>query len=282
MDYQASRNGRIMRTGGPEDAERTVLCLPGGMCAAAFFDDLLSEPAVAGGDVRLVATTLPGFGGVPAPGGFDFSVEAHAELAGSLARELGCDAVLGHSFGANVAIEMAAAGHFEGHLILLSPAFSREDESKALAMINRIGYVPGLRTAVDAIVFRNLPRMLAGEVPAERVQALAAEMALCERKDVRLAIRRFFEYLDRHGTVAGRLCRSGARAEVVFGDSDEIGLTAAERRALESCPTTRLHLVPDCGHMVMNRQPEWVAELIADVLTGGSSSAPDRPHERQA
>lgn len=53
--------------------------------------------------------------------------------------------------------------------------------------------------------------------------ALAAEMARADRNDVRLTTRRYFEYLDRYGTLAGRLCRSGVRAEVVFGENDEVG-----------------------------------------------------------
>jgi pimeloyl-ACP methyl ester carboxylesterase len=85
MEYQASGNGTIMRAGGPDRAERTVLCLPGGLCTAAFFDDLFAEPAIEHGDVRLLATTLPGFGGVPLPTGFDASVESHAERAANLA-----------------------------------------------------------------------------------------------------------------------------------------------------------------------------------------------------
>jgi pimeloyl-ACP methyl ester carboxylesterase len=280
MEYQASGNGTIMRAGGPDRAERTVLCLPGGLCTAAFFDDLFAEPAIEHGDVRLLATTLPGFGGVPLPTGFDASVESHAERAANLAREAGCDTVLGHSFGANVAIEMAAAGHFDGRLILLSPSFSREDESRALAILNGIGYVPGIRAVVDAIVFRSLSKMLDGNVPAERVDALASEMARSDRKDVRLTTRRYFEYLDRHGTLVGRLCRSGISAEVVFGDADDVGLTAGERGALESCPTTRLHVVPDCGHMIMNQRPDWVAELISTVALEGATHAAAAPRSR--
>ena len=113
--------------------------------------------------------------------------------------------------GANTAIEMAAGGHFDGPLILLSPSFSREDESTALGVINRIGYVPGLRSVVYALMFRSFPKMLADGVPADRVAPLAAEMAKNDRGDVRTSLRRYFEYIDRHGTVAGRLCRSGSR-----------------------------------------------------------------------
>src|SRR4051795_6516188 len=106
MQYETSTDGKILRAGGADDPRYRVLCLPGGLCTAAFYDDLLATPALATGGVRAFATTLPGFGGVPFPPGFDASVETHAAYAGALARDLECDAVVGHSFGANVAIEM--------------------------------------------------------------------------------------------------------------------------------------------------------------------------------
>ena len=56
---------------GPEDADCTVLLLPGGWCTAVFYQELMAEPALAG--IRLVAVTLPGNGGTPAPQ--DMSVE---------------------------------------------------------------------------------------------------------------------------------------------------------------------------------------------------------------
>ena len=272
MEYETSTDGKVLRAGGADDPRYRVLCLPGGLCTAAFYDDLLATPALATGGIRAIATTLPGFGGVPFPPGFDASVEAHAAFAGNLARELGCDAVVGHSFGANVAIEMAAGGHFVGHLILLAPTFSPEDEMKGLEMFNRIGYVPVLRSLVTALLFRSFPKMLKGQVPDDRVDRLAAEMASSDRSDIRTNLRRSYEHLYKHGTLAGRLCRSGAQAEVVFGEDDEVGMTPAERSALESCPTTRLHYVPDCGHMLPNQKPEWVAELI--VATVATSARP--------
>ena len=266
MEYETSTNGKVLRAGGADDPRYRVLCLPGGLCTAAFYDDLLATPALATGGVRAFATTLPGFGGVPFPAGFDASVEAHAAFAANLARELGCDAVVGHSFGANVAIEMAGGGHFDGHLILLAPTFSAEDEMKGLETFNRIGYVPVLRSLATALLFRSFPKMLKGHVPDDSVDRLAAEMASSARSDIRTNLRRSYEHLYKHGTLAGRLCRSGVQAEVVFGEDDEVGLTPAERSALEACPTTRLHFVPDCGHMLPNQKPEWVAELIVHTV----------------
>ena len=43
-------------------------------------------------------------------------------------------------------------------------------------------------------------------------------------------------------------------------------MTPAERSTLEACPTTRLHFVPNCGHMLPNQKPDWVAELIVDTV----------------
>jgi len=277
MEYETSTNGKVLRAGGADDPRYRVLCLPGGLCTAVFYDDLLAAPALAAGGVRAFATTLPGFGGVPFPAGFDASPEAHATYAGALARELGCDAVVGHSFGANVALEMAAGGHFDGPVILLAPTFSAEDEMKGLETFNRINYVPGLRSLAMALMFRSFPKMLAGAVPDGRVEQLAAEMASNDRSDIRINLRRSYQYLYKHGTLAGRLCRSGVRTEVVFGEDDEVGLTPAERSTLEACPTTRLHFLPNCGHMLPNQVPDRVAELILETL-----AAPGTPPPRVA
>ena len=273
MEYETNTNGKVLRAGGANDPRHRVLCLPGGLCTAAFYDELLATPALASGGVRAFATTLPGFGGVPFPAGFDATPEAHAAYAGALARDLDCDAVVGHSFGANIALEMAAGGHFHGPLILLAPTFSPEDEMKGLEAFYRIGYVPGLRSLVTALVFRSFPKMLAGEVPEDRVERLAAEMASNDRSDIRTNLRRWYRYAYRHGSLVGRLCRAGVRAEVVYGEHDEVGLTPAERSALESCPTTRLQFVPDCGHMLPNQKPEWVAALIVDTVSAARPTA---------
>ena len=276
MEYETSTNGHVLRAGGADDPHYRVLCLPGGLCTAAFYDDLLAAPALVTGGIRAFATTLPGFGGVPFPPGFDASVEAHAAFAANLARQLGCDAIVGHSFGANVAIEMAGGGHFDGHLILLAPTFSAEDEVKGLETFNRIGYVPILRSLATALLFRSFPKMLKGQVPDDSVHRLAAEMASSNRSDIRTTLRRSYEHLYKHGALAGRLCGSGVQAEVVFGEDDEVGLTPVERSALEACPTTRLHFVPDCGHMLANQKPDWVAELIVQTVASSTRPAPLR------
>ena len=113
-------DGWLIREQGPRDATHSVLLLPGALCSSVFYDDLLSEPALADASLRFVATTLPGFGGTTPP--TDVSMENYARLAGRLAADVGCDVVVGHSLGANVALEMVAAGEFRGPVVLISPS----------------------------------------------------------------------------------------------------------------------------------------------------------------
>jgi pimeloyl-ACP methyl ester carboxylesterase len=96
--------GWVLHESVPESADHTVLLLPGALCTAAFYDDLLAEPSMSKAPIRFVATTVPGFGGTAPPE--DMSMESYSKLAGQLASDLGCDAVVGHSLGANIALEM--------------------------------------------------------------------------------------------------------------------------------------------------------------------------------
>jgi len=59
------------RESGPGNARHTALLLPGGLCTAVQYEELMAEPLLA--DVRMIAVTAPGMGGTPAPQ--DLSIE---------------------------------------------------------------------------------------------------------------------------------------------------------------------------------------------------------------
>src|SRR5437870_13168477 len=90
---------------GPPQAERTVLRLPGGLCGAGSYAEVMAQPSLAG--VQLVAATLPGHSGAPPPD--DYSIENYARLTSELATNVGADVVVGFSMGATVALEMVAS-----------------------------------------------------------------------------------------------------------------------------------------------------------------------------
>lgn len=243
---------------GPADAAHTVLLLPGGMCTAAFYQDVMDQPSLAG--VRLVAATLPGFGGTEPPE--DLSLGNYARLAAELAGEHGCDAVVGHSFGANVALEMAVSAGFTGPLVLLAPSLSRGDASMALRVLNQLGKVAGHLPFVAAL--KALAPALKREVAPERHAALAAEILKNDPRVNRRQVRAYLRHLDGHG--AGPLCESGVPAWLVFGEKDDVGLTDGERSALEACDRTKVVMVPGAGHMTLTSHPTVVADTLLEAL----------------
>src|SRR4051812_16727953 len=128
-----------LREAGPLDAEHTVLLLPGGMCSAASYAEVMAEPALA--RMRLVAATLPGHAGAPPPD--DYTVENYGRLAADLATKVGADVVVGFSMGATVALEMIASGGFTGPTVLLGISLSAKDEPAFFRALVRLGGVLG-------------------------------------------------------------------------------------------------------------------------------------------
>jgi pimeloyl-ACP methyl ester carboxylesterase len=238
--------GRIIHEQGPQDATHAVLLLPGGLCSSVWYDDLLAEPALVEASLRFVATTLPGFAGTPPIG--DARFEAWAEHAAKLAAELNCDVVVGHSLGANVALEMVATKAFNGPVVLISPALSREDDATFLYALDR-----------GAVVFGHLPFALMltmigpamkKEVPPARRDVLVADLKNNDPRSRRRQMRAYFEYLDRHGSLAKRLCDAGVPAWVSFGEHGDTGLNRGRTPRPRSMPARHSRDHPGDGARV--------------------------------
>jgi pimeloyl-ACP methyl ester carboxylesterase len=260
------RLGWLLYESGPEVAEHTVLLLPGALASAAFYDDLIAEPSLRRASVRFAATTLPGFGGTEALD--DVSIENYARVAGSLAADLGCEAVVGHSLGANIALEMVASGAFKGSVVLLSPSLSREDESKfprALDVLSRVlGHLP------YSLMLRLIGPAMKSSLPPARRDALIAELRNNDPRFLRRQTRGYLAYLDRHGSLVSRLGDAGVSTRIVFGERDDIGITDDERKALAEYPHVTIVEIANAGHFTLNEQPGQIAELVLDAL--GSQS----------
>ena len=89
--HSADRKAWELLISGPEDAERSVLLLPGGANAARSYDLVMADPALSG--VRQVATTLPGMAGAPVTD--EVSIPEMAHRAGEMAKDNACDVVVG-------------------------------------------------------------------------------------------------------------------------------------------------------------------------------------------
>jgi pimeloyl-ACP methyl ester carboxylesterase len=255
------------RDSGPLDAEHTVLLLPGGMCTAMSYEELMAEPRLAG--VHLVAVTLPGHGGTPPPD--DLRMENYARLTSELADHLGCDAVVGFSLGANVALEMVGSGGFAGPVVLLAPSFSRADEAVFLRILDRLARVFG------RLPYKVMLKMVGQVVkdsplPADRLEALVGELRKNDPRVMRNTIHAYLRYFDHYGSVASRLGESGVPAWVVHGETGDGGITDAERRTLEAFALVTLITIPGGSFFMPNEEPALIAGFVLDALERASAS----------
>jgi len=245
---------------GPAGAERTVLLLPGGMCSARSYAELMAEPSLAA--YRLVAATLPGHCGTAPPE--DFGTEHYAQIASELAREVGADVVVGFSMGAMVAYEMAVSGAFGGPLVLLGASLSSPDEPAFFHGIVRLTSVLGALPV--AVLKKGASSMVKkSAVSPERRAELKSDFARNDVHDVRKALQAYTHWLAGDDGRARRLCDSGVQAWVVHAEKGDGGLTDDERSVLEACP--RVHVVTIPGHVFFlpNDVPGQIANVIVDA-----------------
>jgi len=254
------------REAGRADAERTVLLLPGGMCSASSYAEVMAQPSLA--ETRLVAVTLPGQVGAPALG--IYSIEDHARHVARLASDVGASVVVGFSNGANVAVEMVVSGGFTGPVVLLGASLSAKDEPAFFRAIVRSTAVLGnlpmkVLAAGAASMVKRIP------VSAERHSELRADFRRNNPQDIRLGLREYLRWLQRGNGRAERLCRTGVPMWIVHAEKGDGGLSADERRILETCPSAQVVTIPGAVYFLPNEIPEQVAALILDALASVDS-----------
>ena len=246
---------------GPADAEHTVLLLPGGMCSARSYAEVMAESSLA--NIRLLAVTLPGHAGAPPPK--DFSTESYARITAELAKNSAVDVVVGFSMGAMVAYEMVVSGAFSGPVVLLGSSLSPADEPAVFRAIIRLGSILG--TLPFAVLKKGAMSMVKqAPVPPERRAELKADFARNNTRDLRRGLQAYLRWLRRDDAPARRLCEAGVPVWVVHAEKGDGGLTQHERTTLEECPHVRI--VTFQGHVFLlpNEVPDRIADLIVQAL----------------
>jgi len=249
-------------TSGPEEADRSVLLLPGGANAARSFNLVMAEQALSG--VRLVATTLPGMAGAPLSD--DVSVPALARRAGELAKEQGCDVVVGFSHGATVALEMLLSGHFQGPVVLLGISLTTEVESGFFRRVVRASQAVG--SWPMAILFRLMPLMAkSAKTPDAHKRELIEDFKQNRAGDSVRVCGEYLDYIAADTDYAARVAESGSPVWVVHAEKGDGGLTDAERDTLQAAPNVTLVTVPGSVFLLPDEVPDQVAAVIATALS---------------
>ncbi len=238
-----------------------MLLLPGGMCGAGSYAEVMAEPALAG--TRLIAATLPGHAGAPPPD--DYSVESYARLATELATKVGADVLVGFSMGASVAVEMVTSGTFTGPVVLLGVSLSPKDEPaffRGIVHLTRV--LGGLPCTVLAKGAASMVKRSA--LPAERRRELQADFRKNVPQDVMRGLREYVRWLHRHERRAERLCRADVPTWIVHAEKGDGGLTEDERRTLEACPHADVVTIPGAVFFLPNEVSARVADVIVEAM----------------
>jgi pimeloyl-ACP methyl ester carboxylesterase len=254
-----------IREAGPLDAEHTVLLLPGGLCSAGSYAEVMAQPALA--TTRLVAATLPGHAGAPAPD--DYTVENYARLTSELATRVGADVVVGFSMGGSVALEMVASGGFRGPVVLLGISLSAKDEPAFFRALIRLGGVLG--SLPGAVLAKGAASMVK-RIPAsaERQDELRDDFRKNISQHTTQGLREYVRWLGRHEDPAGRLCQAGVPTWIVHAEKGDGGLTDTERRTLEACQDVHLVTIPGNVFFLPNGAPERIADVILEAARRGA------------
>lgn len=249
-------------TAGPPDADRSVLLLPGGACAARSFDLVMADPALSG--VRLVATTLPGNAGAPVSE--DVSVPALARRAGELAKEHECDVVVGFSNGATVALDMVPSGHFQGSVVLLGISMTTEDEARFFRTVVRASQKVGSWPMGGLL--RLLPLMVrSAKTPELHKKELLEDFKQNRARDSVRVTSEYLDYIAADRDFAAELAASGNPAWVVHAEKGDGGLTDAERATLQAAPNVTLVTIPGSVFLLPDEAPQQTAAVIATALS---------------
>jgi hypothetical protein len=248
---------------GPEDADRSVLLLPGGANAARSFDLVMADPALSG--VRLVATTLPGMAGAPLTD--DVSVPGLARAAGELATAHRCDVVVGFSHGATVALEMLLSGSFRGPVVLLGISLTTEDEAGLFRNTVRLSQKVG-RWPLGILLWL-LPLMVrSAKIPQPHKRELIEDLKQNIAGDAVRVSAEYLDYIAADRDYAAQLAASSSPAWVVHAEKGgDGGLTDAERTTLDSADNVTLVTVPGAVFLLPDEAPDQTAAVIATALS---------------
>jgi len=256
-----------LRESGPADAEAVVLLLPGGMCGADSYAEIMAEPVLAG--TRLIAATLPGNAGAPPLE--DASVENYARVTAELAKRVSADVVVGYSCGASVAFEMVVSGSFTGPVVLLGISLSSKDEPAFFRGLIQSGKVLGslptrfLSTVTHSMIKRT-------SLPAERKREIQTEFRKNIPRDTANVLREYVNWLHRQQRPAEALCQAGVPVWTVHTEKGDGGLTDDERATLEACPHLRVVTIPGNAFFLPNEESARAADVIMDAVARISST----------
>ena len=212
-------------------------------------------------DHLVLAPDRPGYGAAPGPalgptGNADVAAEALAQLDAPAV-------VVGHSYGAAVALSVAERHHdLVAALVLLCPAGS----PRSLNAVDRALAWPGVGEGAAWLLMQAsaaVPLVLPLLARSSRLPVLPSVLAWRRSDSWRSFTVEQRALVSELPELVRELPSVSCPVEIVAGRRDRVVPPAAVRQLARALPGAGVTWVPDAGHMLPWEQPELVAAVIA-------------------
>jgi pimeloyl-ACP methyl ester carboxylesterase len=240
---------RVMEAG---DGEPLVFLHGWGLSPQAYQAGIIRLTA---GGVKVIAPSLPGFGGSDGPPIRGVDLPAYSRRVAGLLDALPLEKpvfLVGHSFGGGVALQLAT---------------ERPDLVRSLTLVNSVGGAPGRRTGLTD---RSWARWMAGAITELHPRAIAGSLPSLLRTLVPNVVRRpVTSALSARLALtvdlseqARALVASGMPVLFIWGDEDTLILPGALQAVEGALPAEIVH----GRHGWLLTQPEEFATIMRDAL----------------
>lgn len=235
---------------------------------------------------RVIIIDRPGFGHSERPRGRLWTAAQQAELLHAALRQLGAErpVVVGHSWGAIVALAMAARpGADLAGLVLVSGYYVWTLRPDVLLVVPPA--LPGLgdllRYTVSPMLGRLLMPLLNRAIFAPATvtrrfrQGFSAEMAL-RPSQIRATSQDGALMIPGAVGLRGRYAGLALPVAILAGEGDRVVFARSARRLHAMVPGSTLRILPGLGHMLHHSAPEAVVSAIEGVAAAAQIPA-DQP-----
>jgi pimeloyl-ACP methyl ester carboxylesterase len=245
-------DGAAMRVMEAGDGDPLLFLHGWGLSAQTYAEGLTR---LTGAGVKVIAPSLPGFGGSDGPPLRGIDLPAYAHRVGRLLDVMGVDKpvfVAGHSFGGGVALQLAT---------------DRPERVRSLTVINSIGGAPGQRSGLESSSWFGWmlgslgelsPRDLARSAPS----MMRAFIPNLLRKPLTLALTARLALTADLGAQAAKLVETGMPVLFIWGDEDRLVLPGALGEIVGSLPAEVVH----GRHGWLLSKPDEFATLLRNAL----------------
>jgi len=253
----------------PQKEKYQVLLLPGLFCTDVIFTDMLNDPIMENAGIHLVAADPPGFKGLSLGDDFEISIKNYAILLEELIQKENYDLIVGHSFFANVAIEIGARNNYAGKLMLLSPSLYSGAEPFDVRLLDSMTRVPRVGYVSMKITYQMLDTISEPYFAQEnqgKVNLFVKEAKKTHQDITQKQLNAFFDHIQTYENLTDRLLTADNQIFYVIGTKDNIEFSDVDRKKMSRNKNITIKDIENGKHFLMVDYPKTINTLIAEFL----------------